>query len=241
MHTAIMYAPDIQQCVVAKEKMKRDSAHKGALDHFLQKCLDKKASRFMFDVCFVVKEYFSSADPKWRTRHEAGKDGGGQRRNFIEVGGLDGSYINSMTFVFEMLMHELWTGLTIEATPASFVGLKKNRPCTYRTEIALGSRWGSQPFFGWGGCCIGISSGMPATFVKHFHGQKPDSYPVMTAPFSDVVAAAGMLAIDFMSLDVEGAEYFVVQGMDSKVPVSMLLVEATQWKNAERNLTRLLI
>ena len=41
MHTAIMYAPDIQQCVVAKEKMKRDSAHKGALDDFLQKCLDK--------------------------------------------------------------------------------------------------------------------------------------------------------------------------------------------------------
>ena len=98
MHAAIMYAPDIQQCAVAREKMKRESAHKGALDLFLQKCLDKKASRFMFDVCFVVKEYFSSADPKWRTRHEAEKDGGGQRRNFIEVGGLDGSYVNSMTF-----------------------------------------------------------------------------------------------------------------------------------------------
>ena len=82
---------------------------------------------------------------------------------------------------------------------------------------------------------------MPGSFVKHFHGKNPHSYPVMTAPFSDVVAAAGMLAIDFMSLDVEGAEFFVVQGMDSKVPVSMLLVEATQWKNDGRNLTRLLI
>ena len=82
---------------------------------------------------------------------------------------------------------------------------------------------------------------MPATFVKHFHGRKPVSYPVMTAPFSDVVAASGMQAVDFMSLDVEGAEDIVVQGMDNKVPVSMLLVEATHKSRVgPRNLTHLL-
>ena len=135
VRAAIMYAPDFELCVMAKEKMKEESAHNGTLELFLQKCLDKKESRFMFDVCFIVQEYFTSADPRWLTRHEhesggsVGRDNKRKRRNFVEVGGLDGSYVNSMTFVFEMLMDELWTGLTIEATPANFVGLKKCLRC----------------------------------------------------------------------------------------------------------------
>ena len=43
VRAAIMYAPDFELCVMAKEKMKEESAHNGTLELFLQKCLDKKS------------------------------------------------------------------------------------------------------------------------------------------------------------------------------------------------------
>ena len=74
---------------------------------------------------------------------------------------------------------------------------------------------------------------MSDSFKKHFHGKAAKSYKVLSAPIAEVAKAVPAMkkdGIDFLSLDVEGAEYFVLNGMNlSEMPVKMILIEAVQW------------
>lgn len=208
--TGIMYYPS--ECVSTFDENNN-------LMKYLSECKEN-----LLDTCNVVKKYLIN-DPKWIQRGPNSID----KRNFIEVGGLDGSVHNTMTAVIEKYMYELWVGLTIEATPANFARLIENRPCLYRTEIALGPSWGKTNFIGWGGCCSGTAKSMSKNFVDLFHGSNPRSYKVTTAPLTDVIKAASMKKIDYLSLDVEGAEFFVLDGLDLSItPVSMILIEFLQ-------------
>ena len=107
--------------------------------------------------------------------------------------------------------------------------LIRNRPCTYMTEVALSTSWGLAEFVGWGGCCSGSKSTMTESFLNYFHGHKPTTYQVLMAPATDVFLAAGMSTIDFWSLDVEGAELQVLQGVDwARVRIGMIMIESMQ-------------
>lgn len=195
------------------------------LEIYLNTCANRN---FVQDMCAVVEKYWKK-DPKWKSLSSAQTPA----RTFLEVGALNGAAPTSNTRIFEKYMANLWQGLTVEATPANFAELDTNRPCTYRTEVALSGDWGWVDFIGWGGCCSGHEQTMSDSFKKHFHGKSAKSYKVLSAPIAEVAKAVPAMkkdGIDFLSLDVEGAEYFVLNGMNlSEMPVKMILIEAVQW------------
>ena len=215
---AIMYSPDATKCAANADATEENWS---LLQVYLDKC---DTYEFHSDVCSIVRRYFVH-DPLLKQEQQ----GSSRRRTFVESGALDGSINNSMTHILERYLGHLWVGLSVEATPANFVRLIENRPCTFRTEVALGPQWGLANFVGWGGCCSGSKSEMSDSFVKHFHGKKAESYSVLMAPATEVFLAAGFAHIDFWSLDVEGAELQVLQGVDwDRVSVGMIMIEAMQ-------------
>jgi len=196
------------------------------------------ASPFKRDVLAVAEKYFNSSE--------------GPAHTFVEIGGLDGSPLNSMTEVLEKRLG--WRGLVIEATPANYVSIGKNRPCVHHAQAAAGPDWSLVEFFGWGGCCSGIKGAMSPKFQKQFHGrgkvrhpkqrhqsEVPEPYLVQQAPISDIMAAAGLTTVDFWSLDVEGAEEFVLRGMDfTRVTIKVVLVEISETKAVADRVSSLL-
>jgi len=182
---------------------------------------------FKSDTCTIYDEYFKSSSQN-KLLDKTSREG--RKLAFVESGGLNGEPVNSMTELFE---RKGWHGLVVEATPGNYVQIPYNRPCVSTIESAASPSWGPVEFFGWGGCCSGIKDAMSDGFIKAFHGKGPKSsilsYKVRSAPIVDIFVAWDKPFIDVWVLDVEGAELFVLQGMDFKaVKVGMILIEISE-------------
>ena len=194
----ILYPPNEVRCRATRQRQENEPP--------------VSCTEFKKDTCEIFRKYFSegedSAGLLWKPR--------GQRSlTFLESGGLDGTPESSMT---ELMERAGWEGLVVEATPANYVQVAANRPCVSSIESAASPKFEPVQFFGWGGCCSGMSEAMSDKFVKTFHGKSSRneifSYNVRSAPISEIIAAWGKSVIDFWVLDVEGAEKFVLLGMD---------------------------
>jgi len=152
---------------------------------------------------------------------------------FIEMGAVDGLLVSNTKFFDD---HMGWSGLLIEATPKTGAKIEGNRPnprnmiyqggvCpdeqgTMEFEVAGKGKQGTN----------GMPSQMSDTHKKRWFG-KGSSQVVqvqcksMTSLMNDFLAKSGEDHIDFWSLDVEGAELFVLNNFDFKVPVKHILVE----------------
>jgi len=129
---------------------------------------------------------------------------------FIEVGGLNGAADGSNSFFFERYMG--WRGLMVEASPINFAKLFTRRPLAFRLEAALGPHYQTLQFSG-DGCCGKVMS-------------NNEGYQVRSIPIGFVLKAMGIQRVDFWSLDVEGSELSVLEGMDWTIHVSVLLIES---------------
>jgi hypothetical protein len=100
-------------------------------------------------------------------------------------------------------------------------------------------------FFGWGGCCSGIKDAMSDGFIKTFHGKEKSkivSYGVRSAPIVELIKAWGKAEVDFWVLDVEGAEKFVLMGMDfEQVKVGMIMIEISEQAETAREVDDMLV
>jgi len=154
---------------------------------------------------------------------------------FVEAGANDG--INqSNTLYFEKYLG--WHGLLIEAIPALAESCRRNRPNCQVESCALVAAGYPQP-------TVEMRYANLMSFVKGAFGseqedarylesgqrflrgdEKPYTLAVPARTLSQVLAARGIDRVDFMSLDVEGAEIEVLQGIDLEVIApAFLLVE----------------
>lgn len=154
---------------------------------------------------------------------------------FVEAGANDG--VNqSNTLYFEKYLG--WRGLLIEAIPELAERCRRNRPKCQVENCAL------------------VASGYPGTTVEMRYcnlmsfmkgsfgsdqederrlecgrrflgdGEKPYTLTVPAKTLAQVLVSRGIERVDFMSLDVEGAEIEVLQGIDFEVVApAFLLVE----------------
>lgn len=155
---------------------------------------------------------------------------------FIEIGGADG-IINSNTISLERQYG--WNGVCIEADPYQYSLLKKNRSCT-TVNSACSSASGEKLEFV-------LSSGTknPSDYSRQMSGllnfakkhkktlldskkQNPEcSFVVTTKTLTEILnEIKAPENIDFLSLDVEGAELEVLYGIDfKKYKIDCILVE----------------
>jgi FkbM family methyltransferase len=148
---------------------------------------------------------------------------------YVELGGLDGvKYSNSHLF-----HHGLdWKGVLIEPNPQNFAALQVNRPQDDTFNFAVCSRTSDVTFVDSGsGATTGVLEFMAPSFVKHWHGANAKHTKIRCEPLSNILEQSFLkiktTTIDFLSLDVEGAEFEVLKTIDfNKVEFGVIFYEA---------------
>ncbi|MDR2601798.1 MAG: FkbM family methyltransferase [Spirochaetaceae bacterium] len=136
---------------------------------------------------------------------------------YIDIGANDGVAINN-TLVFEQLG---WKGICVEPVPEIFNELKKNRTCDCY-NVAIANKSGeSVEFIKAEGVEVlsGLTSEMAQAHKNRIlreNGKIRKIY-VKTLSFADLMADyKGLKHIDFMSIDVEGAEMSILKAINFK-------------------------
>jgi len=149
---------------------------------------------------------------------------------YVELGGLDGvTYSNSHFF-----HHGLgWKGVLIEPNPKSFAALQINRPMDDTFNYAVCSKSTEVTFIDSGNHGVtGVLDFMAPSFVAGWHGgDKSHITKIGCEPLSKILErstlATKTTTIDFLSLDVEGAEFEVLKTIDfENVEFGVIFYEA---------------
>ena len=127
---------------------------------------------------------------------------------FVDIGAYDGiEYSN--TYLLEKKYN--WKGICIEVVPSIFNKLKKNRPDVITVNTAV---------YNTNGDTVEISesnmlSGITKDIDKHVHAKEGKSVKQTTKTLTKILEENNAPSyIDYMSLDTEGSEYKILQGID---------------------------
>lgn len=152
---------------------------------------------------------------------------GGRRGGvFVEAGALDG-ILHSNTLYFERECG--WRGILIEPNPAWQPRLHDSRPLARIFECALAAAAGTAAFevsavAGWSG------------LARHPHARRRGAerrlITVPTRSLASVLDEAGVAAVDYLSLDIEGGETEVLAAFPfDRIPVAVIGVEDNDGDN----------
>lgn len=139
---------------------------------------------------------------------------------FVESGAFDGVTESNCKFLEESLG---WRGINVEPFPHHFRKLIRNRPASLNFNCALSSRNGTQVFTHVAHPMYGddFGNGSLSHTTDHEHLLREEgctfrtlSVPTMT--FDTLVETAGVPRVDLLSLDVEGHEIQVLEGMQNE-------------------------
>lgn len=141
---------------------------------------------------------------------------GDYKGTFVDVGAFDGVYFSN-TLSFEKAG---WSGVCIEAHPAYFRLLQKNRPGSINVNAAVSSEDKDSTFFYTSK--IGIFSSLDKKeehrfrkkFPKLFTGYKKIVVPMVT--LNSLLEKNRITSIDVLSVDVEGTDIEVLKGLSIK-------------------------
>lgn len=143
---------------------------------------------------------------------------------FLELGGFDGLTETNTRF-FEACLG--WSGLLIEASPLSFEQLKANAPRRPNSDLLNVAP--SCENFEFVHLLNHANTGI-SLHEAVYEGEDPLSWQVKAqcGPLSFYLRELGVTTIDFLSLDVEAFEYYVLRTIDFKaLDVKVLLVEVS--------------
>ena len=148
-------------------------------------------------------------------------------RTYLEIGALDGK-LHSNTHMLEH--HFGWSGLLIEGEPNNAKALIANRGKSGRNVIFNEAicpvtsvlNFTKHPGAGTAGVPEAMSPKYLASWGWRF---RKGTMQVPCRPLSALMQLAGIRAIDFFSLDVEGAELQVLQTFDWGIPVKVFCIE----------------
>jgi FkbM family methyltransferase len=151
--------------------------------------------------------------------------GGKQSGFYVDVGAHDGSYLSNTLVFYE----RGWRGINVEPNPDSFRRLAADRSGDVNLNLAVADR---------GGACTFYKTEPP--FLSTFNRADVDrqvkvgyirSFTEVTVPIATLASildehAPPDKAIDFMTIDTEGAERLVLEGHDwSRWKPPLLVIE----------------
>ena len=150
---------------------------------------------------------------------------------YVELGGLDGVHLsNSHLFHYGLG----WNGVLVEPNPKSFTVLQKNRPHDDTYNFAVCSEASEVTFIDSGaGEVTGILEFMAPSFLKQWHPNGAQQTSIRCEPLRSILKDSSLdltnTAIDFLSLDVEGAEFEVLKTIDfDEVEFGVVFYEADE-------------
>ena len=143
---------------------------------------------------------------------------------YIEIGGYDGLTQSNTKRLEDMG----WTGILIEPSPSSFSKCVNNRPKSKVINAAC------------------VASNYPHDLVEgDFNGSSMSSVgskrtgsktmiSVKALKLKDIIESERVESVDFLSLDVEGYEYDVLDGMDIRINRPKVVLIEIYTKDYER-------
>jgi FkbM family methyltransferase len=136
---------------------------------------------------------------------------------YIDIGANDGKEINN-TIIFEQLG---WEGICVEPLPDVFEKLRNNRRCDCFNVAIANVSGDSLEFIKAAGVEVlsGLSAQMTEVHKKRITNEngKLEKIYVKTLTFDDLMRNyPNIRHIDFMSIDVEGAEFSIIKAIDFK-------------------------
>ena len=152
---------------------------------------------------FIVEEVF------------AGKRGG----TFVDVGAHDGCSFSN-TYFLERYLN--WSGIAVEPMPLAFEKLSKNRNCIKINGCVAGEK-GRARFWlieGYSEMLSGLAEKYDYRHLNRIerellqYGGRMEEIDVACFRFNDLVFNNELRNIDYVSIDVEGAEYEILSGID---------------------------
>lgn len=159
---------------------------------------------------------------------------------FLDVGAHDGITLNNTRFFEEELG---WRGVCIEADPASFADLQRNRPTTVNLNVAAGSASGTASFMqvdGYSQMLSGFADKVDSARIGRevaVHGGAARTLTVDVRRVTDILEERGIAEVHYLSLDVEGAELDVLAGIDfSAVRIHAMTVEYASREDRDQRL-----
>ena len=172
---------------------------------------------------------------------------GFQNGFFVELGAMDGDE-NSNTRVFQEQLN--WKGVLIEASD-QFNKLRINSRCLPGTggaiclNLAICDSWRTAEFRTGGHPSIGgLQETMSEEHERVFFGDnaKKITKQVLCGPMGDALKMAGVRRVDFFSIDVEGAELFIVETMDwESIPVHVVMIERREHTEETEKMDRIMV
>ena len=156
---------------------------------------------------------------------------------FVEAGALDG-LLHSNTLYFEQEMG--WAGILIEANPFILETLKANRPEATVIGCALDGFERTDSFmaidgglFGWSALTGNIDPRRRDDYTRAVPEVRRDRVTVHCRPLAGVLRECGAFDVDFLSLDVEGSEHYVLQTFPfDEISIDVICVEDNFGDNA---------
>uniref|UniRef100_A0A6C0KEX4 Methyltransferase FkbM domain-containing protein n=1 Tax=viral metagenome TaxID=1070528 RepID=A0A6C0KEX4_9ZZZZ len=149
---------------------------------------------------------------------------------YIELGALDGVLYSNTKF-FEDSLH--WKGILIEPHPNKFELLKKNRPNNFLFNDLVSCN--TEPlkfkyFVDFHAAVSGVEDTLSQFHYDEFFNEynkvlPQDTIYIKPRTLTDIIKSTNITYIHFLSLDVEGHEYEVLQSWDFSIPIELIMME----------------
>jgi FkbM family methyltransferase len=109
-----------------------------------------------------------------------------------------------------------WSGVAIDALPQLANGWKKHRPRSSFFSYAITDHSGDELSFYAAGPLSSLDEGHTKQWKNIQEKVKPQEITVATITLNDLLEREGIEKIDFMNMDIEGAEPAALAGFDIK-------------------------
>ena len=140
---------------------------------------------------------------------------------YVEIGAVNGVTYSNSKFFEDQLGYK---GMLVEAQPSMFKELQQNRPNNILINKAISLSVGPITFLG-NTPCGGIESHMSVNFKQNWH-RNSKRYNVETAQFNKLFNVYDIKYIDFITIDVEGGEYDVLNTINfNNVEIYVICIE----------------
>lgn len=152
---------------------------------------------------------------------------------FVELGALDGrTYSNSL--FFERYLN--WSGVLIEGNPELWPLLDQNRPYTTNVGAAVCQEGQSEVLFVLNSnAAVGgdLDNMSPEHWAAYFR-KDSSVVKVPCKPIGRILNESNVQHVDLFSIDVEGSEQVVLETMDWRIPVHVVLIEMGHGKRKDK-------
>jgi len=151
---------------------------------------------------------------------------------FIEMGALEGVKFSNSWFFEKVLA---WRGVCVEPNPLNYNKLIVNRPLCIDVNAAVTSKNGMLKFMMIEGYADALSGIVDTYDPRHLEriekevaasGGKATIVDIRGITLHDLLNENNIPHVDFFSLDTEGSEFIILQGIDwTKVSIDVIMVE----------------